>query len=98
MQTELPHGVKPPRKFQSPLHDVDLARMVLLRQELWIEGWQTPPGQECSNGSLILLAIVSWRTFTAQELEKIAWQCRSEFRQTIWNTPVDAFAAGHATS
>ena len=24
---------------------------------------RTPPGQECSNGSLILLAVVLWRTF-----------------------------------
>jgi hypothetical protein len=45
------------------LRDVDLARMVLLRQGLWIEDWRTPPGQECSNGSLILFAVVSWRTF-----------------------------------
>jgi hypothetical protein len=30
---------------------------------LWIEDLQTPPGQECSNGSLILLAVVLWRTF-----------------------------------
>jgi hypothetical protein len=37
--------------------------MVLLRQGLWIEDRRTPPGQECSNGSLILFAAVSWRTF-----------------------------------
>src|SRR4029077_10835831 len=35
----------------------------VFRQGLWIEGLQTPPGQECSNGSLILLAVVLWRTF-----------------------------------
>ena len=35
----------------------------LLRQGLWIEGLRIPPGQECSNGSLILLAVVLWRTF-----------------------------------
>jgi hypothetical protein len=35
---------------------------------LWIEDLQIPPGQECSNGSLILLAVVLWRTFqTAQQ-------------------------------
>jgi hypothetical protein len=34
-----------------------------LRQGLWIEDLQTPPGQECSNGSLILLAVVLWRAF-----------------------------------
>jgi hypothetical protein len=44
------------------LPHLDLAGMVLLRQGLWIEDGQTPPGQECSNGSLILFAVVSWRT------------------------------------
>ena len=38
------------------------ARKFLLRQGLWIEDLQIPPGQECSNGSLILLAVVLWRT------------------------------------
>ena len=33
----------------------------LLRQGLWIEDLQIPPGQECSNGSMILLAVVLWR-------------------------------------
>ena len=33
------------------------------RQGLWIEDLRTPPGQECSNGSLILLAVVLWRAF-----------------------------------
>jgi len=28
-----------------------------------MEDVRTPPGQECSNGSLILLAVVLWRTF-----------------------------------
>ncbi len=45
------------------LHDVDLAGKFGLRQGLWIEDLRTPPGQECSNGSLILLAVVLWRTF-----------------------------------
>jgi hypothetical protein len=31
------------------------------RQGLWIEDLQTPPGQECSNGSMILFAVVLWR-------------------------------------
>ena len=44
------------------LREVDLAGRFRLRQGLWIEDWQTPPGQECSNGSLILLAVVLWRT------------------------------------
>jgi hypothetical protein len=34
-----------------------------LRQGLWIEDLRIPPGQECSNGSLILLAVALWRTF-----------------------------------
>ena len=33
------------------------------RQGLWIEDLRIPPGQECSNGSLILLAVALWRTF-----------------------------------
>jgi hypothetical protein len=47
------------------LHGVDLAGKFALRQGLWTEDLQTPPGQECSNGSLILLAVVLWRTFLA---------------------------------
>jgi hypothetical protein len=42
---------------------VDVAGKFTIRQGLWIEDLQTPPGQECSNGSLILLAVVLWRTF-----------------------------------
>jgi hypothetical protein len=45
------------------LQRFDLGRKCLLRQGLWIEGLRIPPGQECSNGSLILLAVVLWRTF-----------------------------------
>ena len=37
------------------------ARKFLLRQGLWIEDLQIPPGQECSNGSMILFAVVLWR-------------------------------------
>jgi hypothetical protein len=37
------------------------ARKFPLRQGLWIEDLQIPPGQECSNGSMILLAVVLWR-------------------------------------
>jgi hypothetical protein len=36
-------------------------RKFLFRQGLWIEDLQIPPGQECSNGSMILLAVVLWR-------------------------------------
>ena len=38
-------------------------RKFALRQGLWIEDLPTPPGQECSNGSMILLAVVLWRAF-----------------------------------
>ena len=37
------------------------------RQGLWIEDVRIPPGQECSNGSLILLAVVLWRIFYSWE-------------------------------
>ncbi len=45
------------------LHDANLAEKFAFRQGLWIEDLRIPPGQECSNGSLILLAVVLWRTF-----------------------------------
>ncbi len=64
MQTEVLQLVNVRDFFcKRPLHDVDLAGKCAFRQGLWIEGLQTPPGQECSNGSLILLAVVLWRTF-----------------------------------
>ena len=44
------------------LHDIDLAGNFALRQGLWTEDLQTPLGQECSNGSSILFAVVLWRT------------------------------------
>jgi hypothetical protein len=37
-------------------------KIQILRQGLWIEDLRIPPGQECSNGSLILLAVALWRT------------------------------------
>ena len=46
------------------LHDDDLERKFFLRQGLWTEGLRTPPGQECSNGSLTFFAVVLWRTFS----------------------------------
>src|SRR4030095_154393 len=45
------------------LRDAHVAGKFPFRQGLWIEDLRTPPGQECSNGSLILLAVVLWRTF-----------------------------------
>jgi hypothetical protein len=47
------------------LHPADVAGKFSFRQGLWIEDLRTPPGQECSNGSLILLAVVLWRAFSA---------------------------------
>ncbi len=47
----------------SGLRDANLAKKFTFRQGLWIEDLRIPPGQECSNGSLILLAVVLWRTF-----------------------------------
>jgi hypothetical protein len=49
-------------KSQSRLRDVNVAGKFAFRQGLWIEDLRIPPGQECSNGSLILLAVVLWRT------------------------------------
>src|SRR5438046_365091 len=44
------------------LHDNDLARRFFLRQGLWTDALRTPPGQECSNGSLTFFAGVRRRT------------------------------------
>jgi hypothetical protein len=52
-----------PRK-RSGLHDANVEAKFHLRQGLWIEDLRIPPGQECSNGSLILFAVVLWRTFS----------------------------------
>src|SRR5437660_6100604 len=51
-----------PRR-RSGLHDAIVGAKFDLRQGLWTEDLRTPPEQECSNGSLILLAVVLWRTF-----------------------------------
>jgi len=66
MQTEALHLVNVSafaRKGQSGLRDAKVRGKFDLRQGLWIEDLQIPPGQECSNGSLILLAVVLWRIF-----------------------------------
>jgi hypothetical protein len=55
------HTIAPTRRCVFELR-ISLPRgKCLLRQGLWIEDLQTPPGQECSNGSMILLAVVLWR-------------------------------------
>ncbi len=48
------------------LRNGNVAGKFAFRQGLWIEDLRIPPGQECSNGSLILLAVVLWRTFLQQ--------------------------------
>ena len=76
------------------LHDADLARKFFLRQGLWIGDRLTPPGQECSNGSLILLAVVLWRasfmkllkTKTARFAEVIEKAGRPGV-YTLWQKP-----------
>ena len=50
---------------QSRLRNTNVGGKFDLRQGLWIGDLRIPPGQECSNGSLILLAVVLWRTFFA---------------------------------
>jgi hypothetical protein len=62
-------GLQP--KPKRPLRDANLSRTVCFRQGLWTEGLRTPPGQECSNGSLILLAVVLWRTFFGKDSRAI---------------------------
>ena len=67
MQTEALHLVNVSAfaiKGESGLRDATLAEKFAFRQGLWIEDLRIPPGQECSNGSLILLAVVLWRTFS----------------------------------
>jgi hypothetical protein len=67
MQTEASRLVNAPSVLfcKTRLHDADVAGKFPFRQGLWIEDLRTPPGQECSNGSLILLAVVLWRAFSA---------------------------------
>jgi hypothetical protein len=64
MQTNALWLVNIPLFFsKTRLHGADIAGKFPFRQGLWIEDLRTPPGQECSNGSLILLAVVLWRAF-----------------------------------
>ena len=69
MQTEASWLVNARILFcKTRLHDADVAGKFPFRQGLWIEDLRTPPGQECSNGSLILLAVVLWRAFFGRSL------------------------------
>ena len=57
--------MSPPSLRRQPgLRNANVGGKFDLRQGLWIEDLRIPPGQECSNGSLILLAVVLWRTFS----------------------------------
>src|SRR5256885_11628978 len=77
------------------LHDDDLERKFFLRQGLWTEGLRTPPGQECSNGSLTFFAVVLWRTFFAMKLLKVKTARFSQIVErsgrpesyTLWQKP-----------
>jgi hypothetical protein len=53
----------PSLRSQPGLRNGNIGGKFDLRQGLWIEDLRIPPGQECSNGSLILLAVALWRTF-----------------------------------
>jgi len=57
------HPIAPDLGLRFQVAHLSGARKFLLRQGLWIEDLQIPPGQECSNGSMILLAVVLWRAF-----------------------------------
>jgi hypothetical protein len=75
MQTEASQLVNSSAFFDeghSQLHDAFVAGKFDFRQGLWIEDLRIPPGQECSNGSMILLAVVLWRTFALVGRERRA--------------------------
>ena len=57
------HPIAPTFGLRFQVAHLSGAMKFLLRQGLWIEDLQIPPGQECSNGSMILLAVVLWRAF-----------------------------------
>src|SRR3982750_1384339 len=63
MEPEQRAAVNVVRCRKSALHIRQVEATFRFRQGLWIEDLRTPPGQECSNGSLILLAVVLWRAF-----------------------------------
>jgi hypothetical protein len=65
MQTEALHlvNVSAFSKKAAGLRNANVGGKFDFRQGLWIEDLRIPPGQECSNGSLILLAVALWRTF-----------------------------------
>ena len=71
------------------------ASIFVFRQGLWTAGLRTPPGQECSNGSLTRFAVVPWRIFmklvkvkTARFADVID-QCGEPESYTLWRSPKD---------
>ena len=72
---------------KEPLHNVDLAGKFMFRQGLWIEDLRTPPGQECSNGSLILLAVVLWRLFWVGRDQSLLAVARARSPRLSHETP-----------
>ena len=81
------------------LHDADVAGKFSFRQGLWNEDLRTPPGQECSNGSLILFAVVLWRAFFARHdrmkllkvkttrFSRVVEKCGEPQVYTLWQKP-----------
>src|ERR1700759_1888865 len=80
---------------KSRLRRIDLSPTVGFRQGLWTEDLRTPPEQECSNGSLILFAVVLWRTFFPVKLLKVKTarfavvveKCGRPEVHTLWQKP-----------
>ena len=87
---------------KSPLRSHSFRETFAFRQGLWTEDLRIPPGQECSNGSLILLAVVLWRIFClTSALEpamkvlktktvrfaEIVEKCGSPEVYTLWQKP-----------
>ena len=56
-------------RLENQLPSFLLGRQCELRWGLWTGGLRTPPGQECSNGSLIFFAVVLRRTFPSEAAE-----------------------------
>jgi hypothetical protein len=82
------------------LHDANVAGKFPFRQGLWIEDLRTPPGQECSNGSLILFAVVLWRAFFSADdcdmkllkvktarFSQVVEKCGKPEVYTLWQKP-----------
>jgi hypothetical protein len=84
MQTETSRvvNVSALLRSSSRLRDAGVAERFTFRQGLWIEDLRIPPGQECSNGSLIFIAVVLWRTFCLRA------QLKLTLRQVEGDAPI----------